>query len=209
MCVCVFELSAQNRVKYCLVWKIFFSSLLSSPFDLVVYLFRNEQGTYSCLFGTVAPMSAACLSNSILLLLLGLVSLIPFYFLLSWLLMHFFVDVSVGVVVVCNLRFFFRSVGRYITQSRECAKGRRQKRKKKETTEIVELKRVCILCIERNTPTHTAHTCARHKFSAVKLCGKERQTPTDFLSTKRKRRKKSSILIWCRFFIMCRINRCL
>ena len=139
-------------------------------------------------------MSAACLSNSILLLvlllLLGLVSLIPFYFLLSWLLMHFFLslslDVSVGVVVVCNLRrfFFLHSFVCYITQTVSAQKGRRPKLK--NTT---KLKRMCVFCVERNTPTHAAHTCACQVLAGNRV-GKRHQLIFRAQPSQRRRRRK-------------------
>lgn len=108
MCVC--ELSAQNRVKYCLVRDFFFVfafvdvvdffffsfSLFISKWTRHIYSFTQYAaflfiwrcGSYErCMF---------ILSNRHLVLVLlplplslSLFSLIPFYFLFSWLLMHF------------------------------------------------------------------------------------------------------------------------
>lgn len=118
--MCVFVLSAQKLNKILFGFKDFFVSfnhlLRRRLYSVCICVFEIEEGIQSfkmyvafCLFAALAVMSAACLYiiQQYFFVVGSCYSLIPFYFLFSWLLMNFFVDVSVGVVVVCNLKVFF------------------------------------------------------------------------------------------------------
>lgn len=103
-------LSAQNRVKYCLVRDSFFflhclRCRRGSFFSLLFLFVSFNRTLYFCLFGTVAPISAACLYYPIAFVVAVAVQLNSFLFSVLLIVNALCVDVSVGVVVVCNLRF--------------------------------------------------------------------------------------------------------
>lgn len=122
-CRCLCELSAQNRVKNIIWFERFFF------FPTFFFVSRRKKWTSRihsiyfkrtlqfCLFGAVAPTSAACLCYPIgvyaycrcccCCCCVLLVQFFLFSLFSRFVNALFSVDVSVGVVVTCNLRTFF------------------------------------------------------------------------------------------------------